>query len=42
MKMFTDMGNKIMIFQNKRVWERWVVAWYVIGVIQEERFCKRN
>ena len=25
-EMFRDIGSKMMIFQNKRVWERWVVV----------------
>ena len=33
--------SKMMKFQNIKVWERWVVV-CVIGVIYEERFCKRD
>ena len=33
--------RKMMKFQNIKVWERWVVV-CVIGVILEDRFCKRN
>ena len=33
--------SKMMKFQNIKVWEIWVVV-CAIGVIQEERFCKRD
>ena len=33
--------RKMMKFQNIKVWKRWVVV-CVIGVILEDRFCKRN
>ena len=37
-KMFRDMGSNVMIFQNNRVWERWVVVLWVMVLSKKRDF----
>ena len=37
-EMFRDMGSNKMIFQNNRVWERWVVVLWVMVLSKKRDF----
>ena len=39
-KIFRDMGSNMMIFQNNRVWERWVVVLWVMVLSKKRDFIR--
>ena len=39
-EMFRDMGSNMMIFQNNRVWERWVVVLWVMLLSKKRDFIR--